>query len=157
VSSNAQSYNVNRGWVGLDFTLHQLGYRYGINGNLIKFAAAILLLHVAVSIGHIIIVVSCRTWTSCSWAIIGGMMALAMNSQPTEKLRNTCAGIPESTTWKETVKVREVSDGHLELVFDDEKNDDNIYKKSRPGKKYGNFPGETRHCAQHSPKLTETS
>jgi hypothetical protein len=47
---------------------------------------------------------------------------------------------------EETVKVREVSDGHLELVFDDEKNDDNIYKKSRPGKKYGNFPGETRHC-----------
>ncbi|KAI9869567.1 MAG: hypothetical protein M1830_005382, partial [Pleopsidium flavum] len=69
-------------------------------------------------------------------------MALAINSQPTEKLRNTCAGVSQSTTWKETMKIRDVSDGLLELVFHDEKDNEESYEKLRPGGKYGTVSGE---------------
>lgn len=124
-------------WIQLRFTMYRLGYGYGINGKLIKFAAAILLLHVAISIGHIITTLTIRPWTSGSWATVGGIMALAMNSEPTEKLQNTCAGVAEGSTWNEIVKIREVSDGHLELVFDGDEYYQGHHQKLRPGKQYG--------------------
>lgn len=69
-------------------------------------------------------------------------MALAMNSTPTEKLQNTCAGVTEGSTFNETVKIREVVDGQLELVFDEDDGYQGHYKKLRPGKQYGGVPGE---------------
>ena len=61
------------------------------------------------------------------------MIALGCNSMPAEKLRNTCASIESISTWKKTVVVRETSDDHLELVFEDESDDELMGTKLRAG------------------------
>ena len=63
-----------------------------------------------------------------------------MNSRPTGKLRNTCAGIASPSTWKKNVVVREVGGGErIELVFEDGSDDEQVGKRPLPGKKYGNL------------------
>ena len=69
------------------------------------------------------------------------MVVLAMNSKRTEKLQNTCAGVAEDSTFNEIVKIREVGDGHLELVFGADDEYDRNHQKLKPEKYYGGLQG----------------
>ena len=68
------------------------------------------------AIVHVIIVIT-GNWTSNSWDTVTELLALAVNSKPTERLANTSAGIKKTVTWEEMVKIREVDERRLELVF----------------------------------------
>jgi hypothetical protein len=130
-SSRFTAYNVQ---------VSEFGYGYNMSGITIRIAAAILLLHVLVAVIHVSIVLRDGR-TSFSWSTMTEMIVLAMNSMPTERLRNTCAGVWELGTWKEIVKVRERKAEHLELVFDGGLDDDEeIGDLPRPNRRYGAFP-----------------
>ena len=63
---------------------------------------------------------------------IGEIIALAMNSTPTEKLRNTCAGI-HSLSW--LFGKRKID--RIILVFEDGSDDEQLGIGPQPGKEYG--------------------
>ncbi len=91
----------------------------------------ILLLHAALAIIYVLFALS-QKWTTNSWTNTMELLALAMNSTPTQRLSNTSAGIRKSVTWKEIVRIREVDDTKLQLVFDDA----GMGEKPKLGKKY---------------------
>jgi hypothetical protein len=79
--------------------------------------------------------------------MIGGLVVLAMNSRPDEKLMNMSAGIKLKQSWQEIVKIREVSEENLELLVagerDGEKGDEKQDEKLKPGKGYGTDLGKS--------------
>ncbi len=112
----------------------RFGYGWGFSGGVtIYLAYTVLLLHAAFALVHIPLAIM-RDWTTSSWDEMAGMLALAINSKPSERLTNTSAGIEKSATWREIVQIREAEadDTKLQLVF----RDDNGGKKPKMGKKY---------------------
>ena len=82
--------------------------------------------------------------SSTCWDSISEVTALAINSQPTTVLRNTCAGITEIRIFKTSVRILAMSDEegegeHLELVFGEIK-EENAKKAIQPNRKYGTMP-----------------
>lgn len=83
--------------------------------------------------------------SSTCWDSISEVTALAINSQPTSILRNTCAGITEIRIFKTPVRILTRSDEegegeHLELFFgkfDEENAQKNAIK---PNRMYGTMP-----------------
>jgi hypothetical protein len=75
-----------------------------------------------------------RGWTSSVWGTVHEFSALAINSTPTEELRN----VSRSETWGKTVRVREISDSHLSLVLGAPKAA--ILGTVLQGKEYGSMP-----------------
>lgn len=117
------------------FTTTRYGYGWGLRGTSVILANVALLLHAALCLGHAMSSIW-RRRTFFLASSIGEIIALAMNSSPAEKLRNTCAGVIFLNTWKKNVVVREVTDNHLELLFEDDSDDERLGKTPRPGKYY---------------------
>lgn len=93
------------------------GYAWSSRGKLQKAILGVLSAYVVVALAHV--GYSAWTgWTSTSWETAPEIIALAMNSQPTEKLHNTGSGIDTVRPFKEKVRIRS-RDGHLEFVFHD--------------------------------------
>ena len=87
--------------------------------------------------------------SSTCWDSISEVTALAINSQPTTLLRNTCAGITEIRIFKTSVRILAMSDEegegeHLELVFGEFK-EENVKKAIQPNRKYGTMPALKKH------------
>ena len=122
------------------FEILHFGYGYGFRGILIYIAVAVLLTHVLLAFIHMAVMLASGV-SSSTWATVGELLLLAANSSPTDKLKNTSAGVNKRQTWAIITKVRETWDGRLELVFQEE-NDDTIYDQRRrrtqvkAGKKY---------------------
>lgn len=55
--------------------------------------------------------------SSTAWDSVAELVALAMNSPPTEALQNTCAGIIGKKAYETNVRVLKTNKKHLELVF----------------------------------------
>jgi hypothetical protein len=106
-------------WTKFNVTFSRYGYGWSSSGILVRIAFAILFLHAVATIIHIIAVAKKRRMC-VAWGSLGELVALAMNSSPTCRLRNTCAGISTRKTWQEDVKVINTGDDHLELVFKDD-------------------------------------
>ena len=64
-------------------------------------------------------------------------MVLAISSPPTRILENNCAGIERPETYQHIVKVREVTEGHLALVFVDDQGDYGSLIMPEDGRLYG--------------------
>ncbi|KAN0090094.1 hypothetical protein V8E51_018673 [Hyaloscypha variabilis] len=112
-------------WLEMDFASSRLGWSYGLTGATIKFALAVLVVHLIIAVFHTGIVVGSRdVWTTTSWRSMGELLVLAINSDCSEKLQNTCAGINLSSTWQKKLKIRETTEGHLGLIVDDDAVDD---------------------------------
>jgi hypothetical protein len=112
---------INPDWLEMNFASNRLGWSYGLAGATIKFALAVLVLHLIIAVFHTGIVVASRdVWTTTSWRSMGELLVLAINSDRSEKLQNTCAGINLSSTWRKRMKIRETTEGHLGLVVDDD-------------------------------------
>lgn len=96
----------------------------------------------AVAITHTIFVLSELLGTNGgiqrAWETIPEMFALILNSRPSEKFQNTCAGIDGDRPWREAVAVRETSEGHLEVVVG--RGEMGRLVPPRVGVRYGTLP-----------------
>jgi hypothetical protein len=101
--------------------IYRYGYGYGLSGSTsIYIAAAILLIYVAVALVHIAFMVGVG-WSSFAWTRPTELIALAVNSTPSRLLQNTCAGIEDRKIWTHILSVKETTEAHLEIVFEEEK------------------------------------
>jgi hypothetical protein len=130
-------------WLRLNPTFQRYGYGYHWRGSrTTQFGISVLLVHLVVAIAHMAYVLREIMWKHRglpgAWETITEFFALAVNSGPSEKLRNTCAGINESRTWNELVAVREASEGHLEMVLG--RNQMRQMPMARAGVRYGALP-----------------
>lgn len=123
-------------WFPMTVRFSRYGYGYGLRGLTTYLAMAVLLVHVALALAHIAMILV-TGWTSSVWDSMGEMMALAINSEPSSSLGNTCVGIDKTSTWRKIVQVREVREGHLSLLIQDDVDDNSIYRRPQAGKKYG--------------------
>ena len=86
-----------------------------------KLSVAFLTIHAAIVVINLIYTLICllilpRGWAGSAWDDIAELVALALNSTPSRSLDGTCAGIENWETWIDKVRIREVNEGHLELV-----------------------------------------
>lgn len=103
-----------------------------------------MLAYCALVLGHIIYSTISGV-SSTAWDSTAELVALAMNSSPTEVLQNTCAGIIGSTALKTPVRVLATTQGHLELVFGELK-DPNVQASTLVmNKKYGKLACENQN------------
>jgi hypothetical protein len=90
-------------WLRLNPRFQRYGSGYHWHGSrTTQFGISVLLVHLDVTFGHYIYVLRDITW-KCrglpgAWETIPEFFALAVNSGPSEKLRNTCAGISNNRT-----------------------------------------------------------
>ena len=167
--------NETEHWAPLRMKTLVNGYAYGANELTVKLAVSVLIIHAALALAHTLYeVLLSGGLSSSSWDSVAELVALAMNSQPTEKLRNTCAGIRRLGTMGKVVRVVATAEregeewqrraDHLELLFEggeevEEWDDDDIddERKESPGlvetnKAYGSLastfgvtaPGRTK-------------
>jgi hypothetical protein len=127
------------GYFSLYLEADRYGYGYGITSPTVRFGITILLIYSTV-VTNFLFYISYdfffgRGWTSSIWGELQEFIALAINSQPTEELENTCAGIERTKTWRKKVRLREISDNHLGLVVGAPK--DAIFGTVMQGKEYG--------------------
>lgn len=111
----------SRDWVKLKVITTVQGYGYSTRGTGAKFAVVILSIYCMVVVAHLPYAAITGISSTC-WDSIGEVTALAMNSTPTERLRNTCASITKTRIYKLPVRILAARDGnldgeHLELVF----------------------------------------
>ena len=110
------------------FTIeHSLdGWSYNIQDTARKLALVVMLVYCIIAFSHILYSLVSGI-SSTAWDSTAEVVALAMNSSPTDHLQNTCAGIIGVKTFRTPVRIlaSKMNDakeeGHLELVFGDEK------------------------------------
>jgi hypothetical protein len=137
--------NIDPDWLEMNFGSYKQGWSYSLSGPTIKFALAVLVLHLIIAVIHTgIVVCSHDVWTTKSWGSMGELLVLAINSHRSEKLQNTCAGIDLSSTWRRKLKIRETEQSHLGLVVHDNEVIPDLEQVTRlegekpvPGRPYG--------------------
>ncbi|KAI9774116.1 MAG: hypothetical protein M1840_005209 [Geoglossum simile] len=141
--SATSSADINPDWVELEIEVFQTGYSYSVRTVTVRIAIVILLLHSLVAVIHTIILCFLRRpWTSQSWGTVGELVLLALNSRLVrENSANANTGAEEQT-WNQPLRVREVGEGHLEILVggipgDAERGTAVFYEKVQPGKAYG--------------------
>jgi hypothetical protein len=149
LDATRMSPNISSDWLNLDFASYRQGWSYSLTGVTIKLALGVLLLHLAIAVIHTVIVVGSReAWSTKSWRTMGELLVLAVNSDRSDKLQNTCAGIESSSTWRKKLKIREIEEGHLGLVVGNHGNADDFEEgiaidgeksKATPGRRYGHM------------------
>ncbi|OTB15029.1 hypothetical protein K445DRAFT_367224 [Daldinia sp. EC12] len=111
-------------YTNIPIVVSKQAYGFRLDNLTVILAMAILLLHVALVVAHILISLIGRPWSSNAWSGLGELLALAIQSNSTKLLENTGAGTSKADTWKLTATVREAeSDNRLQLVISDEQND----------------------------------
>lgn len=129
-------------WLRVDPTFSRYGYGYSWNDSRItQFGVIVLLIHLACAVGHtmylVYMIFIARQGLVSSWATISELLTLAMNSTPSLKLQDTCAGVDAAKTWRQVVSVRETQPGHLEMVVGTA--DRNKYPPPEVSKSYGHW------------------
>jgi hypothetical protein len=130
-------------WLRLNPTFQRYGYGYRWYGSrTTQFGISVLLIHLVIAITHAVFVLNDilgrDKGIQRAWETIPEMIALAVNSRPSERLRNTCAGISKAGTWWEAAAVRETSEGHLEIIVG--RNEMEQRALARTGVRYGTLP-----------------
>ncbi|KAK5455005.1 hypothetical protein LTS15_005725 [Exophiala xenobiotica] len=140
-SLNATSADVEN-WLRIDPVFSRYGYGYRWEGSTTaQFGIIILLVHVTLAIMHSAFimykVLVVRDGLVSSWTTMAEFLALAMNSSPSPRLQNTCAGVNTASTWRQEISVRETYRGHLELVVGAD--DKARHRKPQTGQVYGHL------------------
>ncbi|ETI21782.1 hypothetical protein G647_05851 [Cladophialophora carrionii CBS 160.54] len=126
----------------IDPVFDRYGYGYSWEGSkTVQFGIIVLLIHVVVATAHSVFifykVVIRKEGLVSSWSTVAELIALALNSHPSPRLQDTCAGVEAAKTWRQTVTVRETYPGHLEMVVgSDEKT---RYPTPQAGRLYGHL------------------
>jgi hypothetical protein len=126
-------------WLRLDIEYDRYGYGWSwSDSNTVKFGIIILLLHIAIAAAHaaFIIYKVCFKHEGLvgAWQTVAELLALALNSHPSPRLQDTCAGVEAAKTWRQLVSIRETNPGHLEMVIGPDKS---RYPLPRAGQLYG--------------------
>ncbi|KIW52060.1 hypothetical protein PV05_07731 [Exophiala xenobiotica] len=140
-SLNATSADIEN-WLSIDPVFSRYGYGYRWQGSATaQFGIIVLLVHATLAIMHSVFilykVLVVRDGLVCSWTTVAEFLALAMNSSPSPRLQNTCAGVSTANTWRQEIAVREAYRGHLELVVG--AHDKARHSKPQAGQVYGRF------------------
>lgn len=109
----------NAKWYSSRLSVSVVGYAFSSEQVTSKIACAILMLHVLLALLHTIY--SLRSGlSSSSWDSVTELIALAMNSTPSDALKNTCAGIDLPSTMGLPVRIveSETIEEHLEVVLE---------------------------------------
>lgn len=109
----------NAEWSSSHLSVSVVGYAYSSDGATSKLACGILLFHVLLAFLHTIYSLKSGL-SSSSWDSVAELVALAMNSTPSDALRNTCAGIELPSTMGLPVKIVESAQAeeHLEMLVE---------------------------------------
>ena len=105
-----------------------------IDGTITKLAIAVMFGYCLLALGHTFYVAITGV-SSSAWDSVAELIALAINSSPTDTLQNTCAGIIGTRAFQTPVRIVETTGGHLELLFGDRR--DLQTSKLRFNEKYG--------------------
>jgi hypothetical protein len=128
-------------WALLRIVTISSGYSYRRDGVGIKLALATFLTHSLFVVIHVAyLLISGKS--SGSWDRIVELIALAVNSERTDKLRNTCAGIEKFKTHGLRVKIVPKGEAHLELAFgggETTEADETVDTPLLVNKRYGNL------------------
>jgi hypothetical protein len=114
-------------WLRLDIKFQRYGYGYRWLGNpTAQFGISVLLIHCTVAVIHTFYLLTYfmrnrRGGLPKAWETIPELFVLAVNSGRSNRLKNTSAGIKESSTWGVTVAIRETESQHLEVVVGKDK------------------------------------
>ncbi|KAI4705026.1 hypothetical protein J4E89_009319 [Alternaria sp. Ai002NY15] len=126
------------GFYSVRITLDSYGYGYGLQNTAVWAAMIMLLLFALMVIVHVAFVgysvARGRYYGGECWEDVAELIALAMNSAPSEKLYGTSAGVERPETWRSMIKIQETGDQHLELCVVDGQQEDGETVKI--GKKY---------------------
>jgi len=137
---NSSDSNFLNSMFHFDYKVDRYGYGYAIRNTATRAAIACLLFYSVLILVHMLYILSAkltrRYYGGTSWSDILSLVALAMNSAPTEKLYGTAVGVDERRTWFSTVRVREVGNSHLELVFSGADEGEGAGEMIQVGKKY---------------------
>jgi hypothetical protein len=134
--------NLNPDWVELEIKVSRNGYSYSVKTITVKIAITILLLHGLVAVVHTVVICCFRhPWTSQSWGTVGELVLLALNSRLRGENPANASMATESQKWSQPLRVREIEEGHLEIIIGDAQG--NIeggtlisHEKVHPGKAY---------------------
>jgi hypothetical protein len=126
----------------IDPVFDRYGYGYSWKGSkTVQFGIIVLLIHMAVAAAHSAFifckVVILKEGLVSSWTTVAELIALALNSHPSPRLQDTCAGVEAAKTWRQTVTVRETYPGHLEMVVGPD--DKTRYPMPQAGRLYGHL------------------
>ena len=96
------------------------GYAYSSRGPSMILSCMVLLTYCTMVLIHVVFVFWKRS-SSTSWDSVSEIVTLAMQSQPSDKLENTCAGINSTGVFSQNVRIVKTGpqSSHLELDFDD--------------------------------------
>ncbi|KAI4914926.1 hypothetical protein J4E90_004962 [Alternaria incomplexa] len=127
-TENSLRWNPVSGFYSVRVKLDSYGYGYGLR-NTAGWVAMIVLLVFTLTVLVHGVVLGCAVarqqyYGGECWEDVAELMALAMNSTPSEKLNGTGAGVERSETWRNVVKIRETDDQRLELRFVDRYDED---------------------------------
>lgn len=115
------------------------GWQYTARETTTKLAIAVMLAYCALAFAHLIYsAISGVSSTACD--SVGELVALAINTSPTETMQNTCAGIVGKTAFQTRVRVMQTSGKHLEMVFGDDQDPNADISKLVLNEKYGSIP-----------------
>lgn len=159
--------NESKNWMRLRVDSAIQAYAYSTIGFSPKIAIVFLSTYCLFALAHFFysgilgnlhfkfVACSMRNWTtfpgvsSTCWDSISEVTALAINSQPTTLLRNTCAGITEIRIFKTPVRILAMSDlegegEHLELVFGNVREEDAQKRAIKANRTYGTMPASSK-------------
>lgn len=122
----------------IDYAVY--GWLYLAHGKTTILAITVMLAYCALVFGHVVYSAISGV-SSTAWDSAAELVALAMNSSPTEILRNTCAGIAGRQALNTPVRVFATSPGHLELVFGKVTDPNAQNSRLVMNEKYGNRTG----------------
>ncbi|KAI4258276.1 MAG: hypothetical protein L6R42_005196 [Xanthoria sp. 1 TBL-2021] len=133
---NVEENLATSGFKRITFNVTRYGYGWGSGSVAVKLANVALLLHALLCLGY----ATSTLWSGRTFSIAGSVgeaIALAVNSTPTKKLKNTCSGIRSLSTWKKVVVVRETRHDHVELIFEYGSDEELVGRRVVRGKRYG--------------------
>ena len=107
-----------------------------IDGIFTRLAITVMFAYCLLAVSHVLYIVATGV-SSSAWDSVAELVALAMNSAPTTALQNTCAGIIGTRAYRSTVRIAETTEGHLELLFGEEKDSKIVVSRLKLDEKYG--------------------
>lgn len=112
-------------YTNIPFVISKYAYGYRLDNLTVVLAMAVLLLHVALVLAHVLIGLLGSSWSSMAWSGLGELLALGIQSARTPLLENSGAGVSRSNIWRLKASVRELeSEKRLQLVLCEQPHND---------------------------------
>ncbi|KAI4217429.1 MAG: hypothetical protein LQ351_000024 [Letrouitia transgressa] len=106
----------------IQWRFEHFGYAWAFDRVTKILAAVVVFLHSLLVVAHLLVVVCVRRWRCDSWGNLIELIVLAVQSPPAAILRGTSTGINDTSTYTDTVLIREsdeleVNDGNQRAII----------------------------------------